>query len=846
MRPRADTGRSALASALVALLVGCALPSTALAGTQYLNEIVDADAAGVPGDDGGGGAMPGDADISATGRYVVFQMASTNLTPESDTSSHVYVKDMETGSIELVDRASGADGTVATSASEGRISDDGTRVLFASPDNGLSDDDVDGQTDLFIRDLTADTTELVSRADGASGAGADAPPRDWALAGSGRSVIFSSNAANLSDEDDDHPSGFFPTDVFVRDLDDDSTTLISRADGPDGEVGDRESTFTAISDDGRYAAFSSYATNLVADDTIYTDVFVRDLETSTNELVNRQSGAGGAFLVGAALGNISGNGRVVAFNACALINQPCAVHEVYTRDLDSKQTELVSQNQDGVPADTNSMYADLSGDGRYVTFVTPNGSGNLSPVVAPDQPEVYVRDRQAGVTRLATRSDGALGIEAGSSDVIPIAVRTPISDDGAFIAFITDDPDAVQPPPGGAQAHLYRRHMLGTPPDPEISSRVNVADSSGDVEVVVPGSPAPEPLIELSQIPVGSEIDTTDGTVTMTSDSGTRRAAADRAIDWYGGVFTVRQDAVAGAETEAVLSGPMDCAGGGELFESSVAERLTNPRVGRKVWGHGGGGHKSSGKKGSASVRGTRWMVADLCNGKTRIQVEEGVVEVRDFDRARTVSVAAGQLYDAPGPPDTTISSGPEGATRDRSPSFEFGSGEAAWGYECRIDDGAYAPCASPYRAGPLTDGRHTFAVRAADEAGSADVPAATSSFRVDTSVDGVALAADSPQRQRRSVKVVLTVSAGEAGTAEADGKISGGGLGRVKLETESTTLGADGAGRLRLAPRSKRDERTVLRALRRGRKARAEVSVRIEDEAGNAAERQERIRLVG
>ena len=81
-------------------------------------------------------------------------------------------------------------------------------------------------------------------------------------------------------------------------------------------------------------------------------------------------------------------------------------------------------------------------------------------------------------------------------------------------------------------------------------------------------------------------------------------------------------------------------------------------------------------------------------------------------------------------PPDTTITAGPSGPTNDSSPTFEFSASEAGSTFECSVDGGSFAPCASPFTVPPLPAGPHTFSVRASDGAGNVG-PVMTVSFTV-------------------------------------------------------------------------------------------------------------------
>ena len=184
-----------------------------------------------------------------------------------------------------------------------------------------------------MRDLQAGTTTLVSRASGPGGAGGDSASTGPAISADGRFVAFESSAENLSDEDSAGTS-----DVFVRDLQTSTTTLASRANGPGGAGGDGTSFSPSISADGRHVAFESTADNLSAeDDDAVNDVFVRDLQGATTTLASRAAGAGGAGGDGTSgLPAISADGRFVAFSSDAdnlSAEDADAVLDVFVRDL---------------------------------------------------------------------------------------------------------------------------------------------------------------------------------------------------------------------------------------------------------------------------------------------------------------------------------------------------------------------------------------------------------------------------------------------------------------------------------------------------------------------------------
>jgi Ca2+-binding RTX toxin-like protein len=87
--------------------------------------------------------------------------------------------------------------------------------------------------------------------------------------------------------------------------------------------------------------------------------------------------------------------------------------------------------------------------------------------------------------------------------------------------------------------------------------------------------------------------------------------------------------------------------------------------------------------------------------------------------------------------PTTTISDGPSGSTNDPTPTFSFSS-QPGTSFECKLDSGPYAPCASPITLPYLADGSHTFSVRAKNSAGNVDPTPASRTFTVRTAAVGV------------------------------------------------------------------------------------------------------------
>lgn len=272
--------------------------------------------------------------------------------------------------------------------------------------------------------------ELVSRAQGPAGAAADGPSSNPAISASGRFVAFATTARNLAPEDGDEFS-----DVYVRDRELDTTTLVSRASGVAGAKGNGGSGQPAISADGRFVAFFSEATNLTPESSA-NQIYVRDLIGSTTVLASRAPGLEGAPGNGiSTTPAISADGSTVAFASLATNLAPdgTATSNVYVRDLGAETTELVSRRSgnNGAPGQLSSNRPSISADGTRVAF---DSSAPLHPDDDSDEGAVYVRDRTTDRTVLAGRASGRNGRPSSFSG------SAAISGNGNRVAFISYHP----------------------------------------------------------------------------------------------------------------------------------------------------------------------------------------------------------------------------------------------------------------------------------------------------------------------------------------------------------------------------------------------------------------------
>lgn len=171
--------------------------------------LASANAAGVPVS-GSASGQARNASISADGRFVAFRSDSVNLAGGPAGEENIYLKDLQTGAVELVSRAQGGGfptGSVVANTAHS-MSADGRFVLFQTNAGNIVGGVAGGTIQVYLRDRTAGTTELVSA--GAGGAAANSQSDVAAISPNGRFVSFRSFATNLG-------GAGFVSRVYVRD-----------------------------------------------------------------------------------------------------------------------------------------------------------------------------------------------------------------------------------------------------------------------------------------------------------------------------------------------------------------------------------------------------------------------------------------------------------------------------------------------------------------------------------------------------------------------------------------------------------------------------------------------------
>jgi Tol biopolymer transport system component len=367
--------------------------------------------------------------VSNDGTLVVFDTAASNLGPADPNGStrDVYARASETGTVGLISASPSKQGANGPST-EPAVSGDGKTIAFTSQASNLGPADVNGVSDVYVRHPDG-TLEVVSvSARGSQANGASSQP---SISSDGRYVAFTSDASNLVLGDTNGA-----TDVFVRDLKT-KTTVRASVRGASGDA-NGNSAEPAISANGRVVSFSSDATNLVARDTNrVSDVFVRVLPSHRTERVSvssRERQQNLASLLGfAQLSAISADGRYVAFDSDAtnlVARDRNRDTDVFVRDRRAGNTRRVSVSTTGAEGDNDSFAPSISADGKLIAF--ESFAENLSKDDA-EREDVFVRDLHTNstITGTITYKDRARGPEL----VNQLLQRPALSGDGRLLAF---------------------------------------------------------------------------------------------------------------------------------------------------------------------------------------------------------------------------------------------------------------------------------------------------------------------------------------------------------------------------------------------------------------------------
>src|SRR5581483_6819962 len=375
------------------------------------------------------------------------------------------------------------------------ISPDGQFVAFVSAADNLVLGDTNGALDVFVYDRSASTATRVSVA--SDGTQADGDSRSPSISIGGTAVAFTSSADNLVSGDANGAN-----DVFVRTLGQTpSTLLVSVATG--GSTGNGASDEPSLSSDGTKVAFSSDASDLVANDAGgHTDVFWRDLSAtpaatervSVTSNTTSNEGNGDSFSP-----SVSSDGDQIAFasDATNLVDRngrdTNGVTQIYLRDRSSKLVQVMSQSCGGQLGDGQSFAPRITSDTNPstagVAFATDatNLLQGCTGSPAPDNNKLTdVYFRASGGSPVVTER---VSVDPNGAEFNRPSREAAGSRNGQPVAFSTGAPDPATGGPGPGAA-VFVRHRATTPGSTASTALVSSPGSGPAVGPAVTALPA--------------------------------------------------------------------------------------------------------------------------------------------------------------------------------------------------------------------------------------------------------------------------------------------------------------------------------------------------------------------
>ena len=482
--------------------------------------------------------------ISPNGRYVVFRSSSTNLGGGNYSMGLIFRRDLQTGTTELMSRATGASGAAAASGyvtGGTGVADNGT-VVFATTASLSPTDIGNNRPDVYARIGTE--TRLMSRTGAAViGNGASEAPT---ISGDGGVVAFESDATNFGTDTNGK------RDVFTTLISGGFTPVVGSRRTTVNDSGNGESRGPSLSQTGRYLGFYTKATNLFStpittDANGLEDVILRDTAANTNTVVS--IGAGNAQGDGAAYGAaVSADGTKVAFAGdIPSFGTADDLAGTFVRNLSNGTTSHVSRDNAGEVISGGSA-GGVTNDGGVVAF------GGQSDDFGSSESQVFVRLTATNETKPVSVPTG--GVPAGPIASDGRTARGSVSADGGLVVF-TSRATGLAGKPFDGRAHAFLRDVragttrmldltpTGSPASGELDGLVISADGTtaafvseaDDLHPDAAGAPAHLFVIDLASGAISVADRNTAGQVAgglgepelSLSDDGTRVAFTTKA-----------------------------------------------------------------------------------------------------------------------------------------------------------------------------------------------------------------------------------------------------------------------------------------------------------------------------
>jgi hypothetical protein len=676
--------------------------------------------------------------VSEDGTKVFFSTAESLVPEDKDLSVDIYVRNLVTGTTSLVSKpATNCQepncGNAALAAEFDSVSADGNRVIFTT-EEPLSGEDQDKAPDVYERDLSTQTTSLVSAAaascvSGSCGNGA-APAFFDGASSDGAVVAFSSKEA-LSGEDSDSAE-----DVYIRNLGAGSTSLVTQAGTCPASLTEAACTpiFGGISADGSHIFFESKE-QLAGDSDDLQDVYgwsggslyLVSTGPSSGPAANAtyagttRDGAGAFFVTAEALsgededtlsdvyerrgtttvlistgpqaGQVSAapasfeaatpDGSEVFFSTDERLTSEDTdgSRDVYGRVVGTGATILISRAGSGCTGTCgdgalDASFAGASADGSHVFFETAE---SLVPSDTDTSPDIY--ERTSGSTTLISTGPK-------DRDLLSDPHLAFVSNDGRNAIFTTEE--RLVEEDHDTETDVYEsldqvallistrnpdELVLG--PSAPILTGTTPASPASTLEPGLLGVADAETSIKLYPTADCSGIPAAAGTAAQLEGTGIQVTVAPGSTTTFHATATLLNDTSV-------------CSGVGITYQQTDASEN----------GGGGEGTVGSGSTGTeGNVGGTQPPESQTSGGRQSDTAGSGPTAVPS-----TTAIA----------PRTRITLAPGAKTRQLRPIFQFvdSTGQAGTRFFCKVDSGRWAFCSSPDRVKRLSPGKHVFRVK--------------------------------------------------------------------------------------------------------------------------------------
>jgi hypothetical protein len=681
---------------------------------------------------GGNDAQPATFDgMSSDGSEVFFSTAEPMVAGDTDQAEDVYLRNLNENRTVLVSQGSNGcagqgcgNGASTASFLPGGVASNGGVVFFGS-DEQLNSADQDSSFDIYVRDLEAETTHLVSAPDpscvGCTSEGLD--PQFRGTDDSGSRAFFTTDEKLASTDTDSGES-----DIYARDLAAETTALVSlpgtcppdlpvgqncepsyggasadksqdvydwsegavalTSTGPEGGNGEFNVTFAGTTPDGGTAFFETSESLLAPDADSAQDVYQRS--GGTTSLISAGEAGKGNLAVPASFEWVSLTGpQVVVFTTAEsmVAEDTDTSQDVYMRA--GETTTLLSIGPDGGDGEFSAIFAGAADDGSKIFFTTAE---SLVEEDTDSSQDAYMRS--GGMTTLISAGQvggngpftaGLRGLsETGSRAFFTTQERLTVDDDfsseqdvygwteaGTLLVSVKNSADLVigPPPPALERTNPTSPNQSTTP------AIIGQAAAGSLVKVYKTSDCSGEPVAQ------GTAAELASPGLTVTVPVATGSTTSYRAT----------------AEAEGVVS----------VCSAAISYKQEDPPPPPTEEGTGGGGGG-----GETSTGGSTGTTATKTGGKSSGGGKNGIVYVV---------------------PQLKITFGPAFKTRKRRPVFRFAdlTGQPGTNFFCRVDRHAWKGCTSPTKLRKLKFGRHVFAVKAVNAVGTPAPRALKRAFKV-------------------------------------------------------------------------------------------------------------------